>query len=278
MNEAQFDLAQRLAARFGQLPQVEAIALTGSLNAGVADAHSDIDLYVYVRSDIPVADRMTVATPYAAEDAEFDNQFWGTADSWHDLASGIRVEGLYWWVSFIEGELDRVLRRHEASIGYSTCFWHSIRNGMILFDRGGWLTQIHAEAQQPYPEALREAIVAKNHPILRRMSSSYLQQIEIAVQREDVVSVNHRVAALLASYFDILFAINRMPHPGEKRLVRYAETLCDKRPPQLREQIARIVSSATAPDLVDQINQLLDGLDALLTAEGFDLAGGAAKK
>jgi len=277
MNEAQFDLAQRLAARFGQLPQVEAIALTGSLNAGVADAHSDIDLYVYVRSDIPVADRMTVATPYAAEDAEFDNQFWGTADSWHDLASGIRVEGLYWWVSFIEGELDRVLRRHEASIGYSTCFWHSIRNGMILFDRGGWLTQIHAEAQQPYPEALRYAIVAKNHPILRALSSSYLQQIEIAVQREDFVSVNHRTSVLLASYFDILFALNRMPHPGEKRLVRYAERFCEKRPPLLREQITRIVSNASAPDLVDQINVLIDGLDALLISEGFDVAGGAAK-
>src|SRR4051812_45560135 len=231
MNEAHHTLAQRLATRFGELPQVEAVALTGSLGMGVADAHSDIDLYVFVQADIPVTDRLAVAAPYDAADAEFDNQFWGTADSWHDLATGIRVEGLYWWVSFIEGETDRVLRRHEASVGYSTAFWHSIRNGRILFDRTDWLHQIHTEAQQPYPEQLRDAIVAKNHPILRRMSSSYLQQIEIAVQREDFVSINHRIAALLASYFDILFALNRVPHPGEKRLLRYAETLCAKRPP-----------------------------------------------
>src|SRR5690348_6531847 len=89
-------LAQRLADRFGELPQVEAVALTGSLNMGVADDHSDIDLYVYVREDIPVAERQAVASPYVAADAEFDNRYWGTADSWHDEASGIRVEGLYW--------------------------------------------------------------------------------------------------------------------------------------------------------------------------------------
>ncbi len=125
-----FLLAQTLAQRYAELPQVEAVALAGSQTAGVADHDSDIDLYVYVNADIP------------------------------------------------------------------------------------------------HPEELRRAIIAKNYPLPRRNLSSYRHQLERIVARNDWVSGHHRVAALLASYFDILFAVNRLLHPGEKRLAAFAEKNC----------------------------------------------------
>ncbi len=268
MIDQRLELAQGLAQRFGEYAPVEAVALTGSANSGTADARSDIDLYVYLNADLPVSQRRAIATPY--DDAEFDNRFWGTADSWHDLTTGIRVEGLYWDVRWIEGEIDRVLRRCEPSMGYSTAFWYSVRNGRLLFDRSGWLQRLQAEAEQPYPDSLRRAIIARNYPVLRRMSSSYLQQIELAQMRGDAVSLCHRCTALLDSYFDILFALNRQPHPGEKRLIAHVERLCPLRPPELRAQVEALIAGLSGDLVVPLANALIDGLDDLLRAEGFD--------
>ena len=59
--------------------------------------------------------------------------------------------------------------------------------------------------------------------------------MEKAVARGDLVSFNYRVAALLASTFDILFALNRLPHPGEKRLLAFAAQHCPLRPAGMAE-------------------------------------------
>ncbi|MEP7293283.1 MAG: DUF4037 domain-containing protein [Chloroflexota bacterium] len=268
MTDAPLELAQKLAARFAQLPQIEAVSLTGSQMMGIADASSDIDLYIYQHEDIPVSDRKALAAPYR-EGAEFDLSFWGKEDTWYDLASGLRVEAIYWKVRSIEDNVEYVLRCFETAKGYSTAVLHSVRNGHILFDRSGWLHRLQAEVQQPYPDGLRSAIIAANHPIMRKATSSYVQQLGVAAQRRDLVSLNHRTAALLASYFDILFALNGVMNPGEKRLIPYAETLCDKRPPELRAQVEGLLLSIASGDVTAAANALIDGLDDLLRAEGL---------
>ena len=61
--------------------------------------------------------------------------------------------------------------------------------------------------------------------------ASYYEQIEKAVKREDEISVNHRISAFMASYFDVIFAKNELLHPGEKRLVQFALKNCNILPP-----------------------------------------------
>jgi hypothetical protein len=169
----------------------------------------------------------------------------------------------------MEEQLDRVLVRHEASVGYSTCFWYNVLHSEVLFDRAAWFAELQKRANQPYPAELKQAVIAKNYPLLRRNQSSYLHQIELAVLRKDPVSVNHRVAALLASYFDVLFAVNELPHPGEKRLLDHAMAQCSKMPDGMVQQVAGLVAAVGGndADIVARVNRLVDGLEDLLPRE-----------
>lgn len=263
-------LARAVAARYAELPPVTAVALAGSLAAGAADDLSDIDLYVYSTSTLSLADRRRIAEQTAAR-ADVDNQFWEPGDEWIDRQTGIKVDITFRHPAWIEEQLDRVLVQHQASTGYSTCFWYNVLNSQPLFDRDGWYSRLQARARQPYPEALRQAVIAKNHPLLRQKLSAYAHQLESAVRRNDFVSINHRVGALLASYFDILFALNGLPHPGEKRLVLLVEERCPLRPPALRADVERLLHAGRA-DVLAAVNALADGIDIILAANGFQIS------
>jgi predicted nucleotidyltransferase len=261
--------AELVAAAFAGLPRVVAVALAGSLAADAADERSDLDLYVYAEQSVPMAERVTIATGFATR-AEVGNEFWEPGDEWIDTQTGRHVDVMYRTPVWIEEQLERILVRHEASVGYSTCFWHNVLHSTPLFDRSGWYCDLQYAATRPYPQPLQRAIIAKNHPILRQTLSSYLAQIERAVRRDDSVSIQHRVTALLASYFDILFAVNELPHPGEKRLLQIAATRCPRTPPDMESHINAILELVARPAtlaVVKQCNILLDSLDALLVNE-----------
>jgi len=265
--DAGFAVAQRVASQFASLSHVEAVALSGSRTSDLADANSDVDLYVYVTQDIALDPRAGIAA--GSPRAEIGNATWEPGDEWIDAATGTSVDVMYRHVRWIEEQLDRVLVRHEASVGYSTCFWYNVLHSQALFDRTGRLAELQRRASQPYPSELRRAIIAKNYPLLRRNLSSYLHQIELAGTRNDPVSVNHRVAALLASYFDVLFAVNELPHPGEKRLLQHTKASCSKLPRDMEGQVMRLLAAGGKADanIAAKINALIDGLDELLLRE-----------
>ena len=259
-------LPAKVAAEFALLPEVVAVVLAGSKGSALSDARSDIDLYVYATREPSITWRAELARKFG-EHASVGNTFWESGDEWVVSGSGIVVDIMYRSPTWIEEQLDRVLVRHQASVSYSTCFVFNVLHSQILFDRVGWFASLQTKAAQPYPEPLRQAIVAKNHPILRRTLSSYQHQIEVALQRGDQVSVNHRITALLAGYFDILFAVNRLFHPGEKRLVAYVLAKCPKRPADFERHVNGVLHAGAKPEVLARINDLLDGLDALLIAE-----------
>ncbi len=249
-------LVEQIAKRYAEFEAVEALVMAGSRGSGMSSEGSDIDLYVYVNRELTVAERGSV--PRNSARKEIGNAFWEPGDEW--IEDGARIDVMFRTTGWIEEQLDRVVFRHQASIGYSTCFWYNVLHSEILFDRSDWFRELQQKVTVPYPEELKRNIVAKNWPILRDNMSSYRHQIELAIERGDRVSVQHRVTALLASYFDVLFTINEQPHPGEKRLISFAEKLCPKRPRHMREQVERVVANPS----LDAVDELLDGLQPLL--------------
>ena len=99
--------------------------------------------------------------------------------------------------------------------GYTTCMWHNLINSKIVYDKNGKLQELQAKYKIPYPKKLKENIISNNIKLLNGMLPSFDMQIEKAENRGDLVSVNHRVTEFLASYFDIIFALNEMTASGK---------------------------------------------------------------
>jgi hypothetical protein len=84
--------------------------------------------------------------------------------------------------------------------------------------------------------------------------------------RGDAVSVNHRAAAFLASAFDVIFALNRVLHPGEKRLVSYVEASCPLRPDGFRELAVAVARAGS--DVVARADALGRAIEEIAVGEG----------
>jgi Domain of unknown function (DUF4037) len=232
-----------LASQLSALPYVEAVILGGSISTGMVDDRSDCDLYVYTRQAIDPAAREAILRPRAAR-LELQRDFWEWEDTWieHD---GTKFEIMYRGCGHAEEEVERRLFRYEASVGYTTCVLHTMAHGQVSVDRNGWFDALQRRILgTSYPSELIQAVIAKNFPVLGPIISSYEDQIESAFARQDIVSLIHRTAAWLASYFDIVFAVNRQYHPGEKRLLAQA-TYLPTSPANMVNDLTRVCSTAS---------------------------------
>jgi predicted nucleotidyltransferase len=258
--------------KFAALPQVEGVLLAGSLTSHTSDEFSDIDLYIYTSSEISLKQRQEIFEPLV-EFMEYGNQFWELEDDGHLKEPNMDIEVIYRSTGWMERELQEVVLNYRPSVGYSTCFWGNFTNSNILFDRNGLFKKLQESFSVPYPKQLKRNIIEKNYPLLQRSMCSYYAQIKKALMRNDFVSINHRVAAFLASYFDIIFAVNEMPHPGEKKLVKIVSDRCSIVPEQFGKSMERILLHSAHPndDFLSEISQLVSDLDTLLENNGYCL-------
>jgi predicted nucleotidyltransferase len=258
-------IAREIAAQFAKLDRVEAVTLGGSLATGRASAGSDIDLYVYFSEPIPLEARARIIEPRSSQ-MKLDAPYWGTEDYWIEKESGMMVEAMYesdWPVDYLKD----MFTNTRAHMGFTTSTWHSLAKSKVLFDRNGWFASVQKIADVSYPDSLVAAIIRKNFPLLRGSLIKHPKQLALAIARNDVIHIHHRIDMILACYFDIVFALNRRLHPGDKRMLDYALDFVHI-PEGMLEDITGLLTDKDLTKIKDRVDQLIDRLERLLIEQG----------
>lgn len=253
-------MVEKLFEELSSLPQVEAVALGGSRAGAAFDEKSDYDVYLYIKEDIAPEIREEILTKYC-DYMEIGNHFWEYEDNC-TLKDGVDMDILYRNLDAFTEDVASVVERYGARTGYTTCMWHNLVNSKIICDKEGRFKALQERFSVEYPEELRKNIIEKNRALLSGKLPSYDGQIMKAVARGDSVSVCHRTAAFMESYFDIIFALNRITHPGEKRLVKLALRDAKILPRNFEENISKLYkdlfgnSSAVSADIEEIVREL----------------------
>ena len=220
-----------------------AIAIGGSSAARSDDSMSDIDVYFFTENEVSPEKREEIVRKYASIYEIGD--YFGPGDEFYSEALGRQIDAMFFDRNWFEEMFRNTWIRHYPSNGYTTAFLYTLKNFEIIYDPSGWLKKLRSELDSPYPDELKRNIIRRNLMLMKyKPFASYYEQTEKAVRRGDIVSVNHRTAAFLASYFDALFAINGLLHPGEKRLVQYAREHCRILPENFEQDINSLLSQS----------------------------------
>lgn len=253
---------EKIYSKIRSFSEAEALALGGSRAGGNSDKKSDYDLYVYVSGDISEDIRKSTFEGICSI-MEIGNHYWEYEDN-IVLKDGVYVDIIYRKFDEIEKYISYVLDDCNSFNGYTTCIWHNIRTSEIIFDKTGKYTKLQTKCSGEYPQALKKAVIERNMRLLHGYLPSYDKQIQKAYERHDFVSINHRVSAFLESYFDVIFALNEMTHPGEKRLIQICKKQCRILPDKFESNIVGLFEYMFKYDVSDILESMVDELNKII--------------
>ena len=233
-------MVEQLFKELSLLEEVEAIALGGSRAGENYDEKSDYDVYLYVNSPISEEKRKNILKKFCSY-MEIGNSFWEYEDNCV-LNNGIEIDILYRDMKDFMKGIERVVAEYHPSNSYTTCMWHNLITCKILYDKNGTLEKYKNKYTINYPKQLKENIIKRQLELIDSSMPAYPSQIKKAISRKDFVSINHRITEFLASYFDLLFAINEITHPGEKRLIQLCKKQCKILPENFEENLNSLFS------------------------------------
>lgn len=257
MKDTYFEM---ICSEMSKLPEVIAITLAGSRAGNRYDEKLDYDMYIYCTT-VPSEKIRQTLFEKTCQYSEIGNTFWELEDNC-TLKNGIDIDILYRNLDEFEQKLVDVVEMYQPSNGYTTSIWYNIMNSIILYDAQEKFKTMQQRFNVSYPDTLKENIISRNRKLLQGYLPSYDFQCKKAMERGDLPSINHRIAAFMESYFDIIFAMNDFAHPGEKRMLSIAKEELHSLPRNFEENINKLYSNLfqnfeeTQKTLVEIIKEL----------------------
>jgi len=234
------------------------VALGGSHTKGTADAHSDVDVYLFAEAFLPAARRGELVTARLGDAAQPVS--WGADDPFVEGGTdfqldGVRVECWLRRSSAVEATIadclqGRVRREHAVwtAMGY---FNHvalgDVRSMHVVDDPRGMLARWKAQVAA-YPEPLRDAILGRfmAEAAFWPANPHYLG----AVERGDVIYTSAIVQQAIQALIQAVFALNREYFPGEKKLAEALRQL-PVTPPELAGRIETLLCAGARPSVAE---------------------------
>jgi hypothetical protein len=253
-------ILKQIVASVADLAGFAAISLGGSAATGLADENSDLDLHVYWRAPLaaPAERAARLARVADAGSVEVDILDWGRED--HLRVGGHLVELVYVPLDELRVEVVQAYGEGLISEGYTTARLFYLANGRPLYDPAGELSMLRDRLLAEYPEPTRRLLL-QYHPALLR---TYLGHLRLAQTRGDLLMVQHRRYTVQMVFFNLLFALNRRYHPGEKRLLIHSQG-CTLQPADLAARWSRVARlAADNPELAGALGSLVDDLCTLI--------------
>ncbi len=255
-----------IAQEYSKFEFVKALVLSGSRTSDQNDNLSDYDIYIYSDKEISTTFRKELAKKYS-DNFEIDNRYFETGDEWVLRDNKTYFDFMFRNTDWIENSIKNIYEEYHASNGYSTCFLHNVSKSKIIYEKDKWFTNLKNKIKKEYPKELKSNIIKRNIMLLcDKKSASYLEQIHNAIKRDDIIAINHRLAAFFASYFDIIFAINEIYHPGEKRLIKYAKQYCKILPLNFEENIKNLFNK-NKNEKIEILNKITENLKEIIPIE-----------
>ena len=93
--------------KFKEFEHVKAIAIGGSSRAKTSDSLSDIDVYVFVSSDIPVSERENFVKQFSSK-FEVGGEYFGAGDEFWVDDLKIQLDVMYWNVSWFAQTVENI--------------------------------------------------------------------------------------------------------------------------------------------------------------------------